>query len=181
MYIRSGEEKFGGFMRFIIFSDSHGSLANMREALKRNRTTQLDGIIFLGDGLKSAKELADETGIPLYAVAGNCDFDVDTAKKSTYEKLLEFDGVKVLIMHGHKYMVKLTGDIVNNYAKSLDADLLLYGHTHRRTDIYLPCEGGKKALRIFNPGSIALPQDGVNSFGLLEINGGKIYLSHGEI
>ena len=163
-------------MRFIIFSDSHGSLANMREALKRNRTTQLDGIIFLGDGLKSAKELADETGIPLYA-----DFDVDTAKKSTYEKLLEFDGVKVLIMHGHKYMVKLTGDIVNNYAKSLDADLLLYGHTHRRTDIYLPCEGGKKALRIFNPGSIALPQDGVNSFGLLEINGGKIYLSHGEI
>ena len=168
-------------MRFIIFSDSHGSLANMREALRRNRGSQLDGIIFLGDGLKSAVALADESGLPLYAVAGNCDTGVDLTDFDTFEKSFEFDGVKVLIVHGHKYLVKSTGDIVNNHARSVGADLLLYGHTHRRTDRYLPAEDGKKPLRIFNPGSIALPQDGVNSFGILEINGGNIYLSHGEI
>ena len=168
-------------MRFIIFSDSHGATDNMRRALERNRGTGLDGIIFLGDGIRGAKSLADEVGLPLYAVAGNCDSGVDAADKSTYEKLLEFDGVKVLIVHGHKYMVKLTGEVLNQYACSIGADVALYGHTHRRADNYLPAEDGKKPLRVFNPGSIGLPPDGVNSFGLLEIKDGTIYLSHGEI
>ena len=168
-------------MRFIIFSDSHGSVSNMREALRRNQGTKLDGIFFLGDGLKNAVSLAKEVGLPLYAVAGNCDTGVDLADFDTFEKSFEFEGIKILIVHGHKYLVKSTGNIVNNHARSVGADLLLYGHTHRRTDLYLPAEDGKKPLRIFNPGSIALPTDGVNSFGILEITNGNIYLSHGEI
>ncbi len=167
-------------MRFIIFSDSHGSLFNMREALRRNLKTQPDGIIFLGDGLNSAKDLAAESGIPLYAVAGNCDLGVDVTDHSTYEKLLEFDGRKILILHGHKYMVKSTSEIVNKYAMSRGADVLLYGHTHRRVETSVKYDDGR-VLHIFNPGSIALPPDGVNSFGILEIRGGEIYLSHGEI
>ena len=116
-------------MRFIIFSDSHGSISNMREALRRNAGTGLDGIIFLGDGLKSAKQLADESGLELYAVAGNCDFgpDIDPTRLDTYEKLLDFDGVKVLITHGHKYMVKTNGEVINKYARSKGADVVLYG------------------------------------------------------
>ena len=168
-------------MRFIIFSDSHGATENMRVALRRNRGTALDGIIFLGDGIRGAEQLASEAGLPLYAVAGNCDSGVDVTDQSIYEKLLEFDGVKVLIVHGHKYMVKLTGDVINERARAVGADLALYGHTHRRNDLYIPAEDGKKALRVFNPGSIGLPPDGVNSFGLLEIKDGTSYLSHGEL
>lgn len=168
-------------MRFIIFSDSHGSVANMREALSRNRKARLDGMIFLGDGLQSAQLLAEEEGLELFAVAGNCDFGVDVTKKETYERLLEFDGVKVLIVHGHKFMVKSTGDVVNNYARSLGADVVLYGHTHRRADSFDRGENGEKPLHSFNPGSIALPQTGANSFGILEISNRTVYLSHGEI
>ena len=168
-------------MRFIIFSDSHGATDNMRRALERNRGTGLDGMIFLGDGIRGAKALAAETGLPLYAVAGNCDSGVNVTDNSTYEQLLEFDGVKILIVHGHKYMVKLTGDVLNARAREVGADVVLYGHTHRKNDNYLPAEDGKKPLRVFNPGSIGLPPDGVNSFGLLEIKDGMIYLSHGEI
>lgn len=171
-------------MRFLIFSDSHGSIANMREAISRNRKTQIDGIIFLGDGLQSVQLLAEEEGIPLYAVAGNCDLGVDVTKRSTYEKLLEFDGVKLLIVHGHKFMVKSTGEIINNYARSVGADVVLYGHTHRRADNFDPGDGegsGCKPLRSFNPGSISLPQTGACSFGVMELVGGNIYLSHGEI
>lgn len=168
-------------MRFLIFSDSHGSAANMREALSRNRGTRLDGIIFLGDGLQSAQLLAEEEGLTLYSVAGNCDFGVDAAKKDTYEKLLDFDGVRVLIVHGHKFMVKSTSDIVNNYARSIGADLVLYGHTHRRADNFDSGDETRKPLHSFNPGSIALPMTGANSFGILEISNKNIYLSHGEI
>lgn len=172
-------------MRFIIFSDSHGSLSNMREAVRRNIAAGLDGIIFLGDGLRSARELADESGLTLYAVAGNCDFgaDIDSSRLDTYEKLLEFDGVKVFITHGHKFMVKSTGAIINKYALSKGADIVLYGHTHYRNDNRIPASdaNGERELRVFNPGSIALPPDGVNSFGLMEIRNGIVYLSHGEI
>ena len=170
-------------MRFIIFSDSHGSISNMREALRRNAGTGLDGIIFLGDGLKSAKQLADESGLELYAVAGNCDFgpDIDPTRLDTYEKLFDFDGVKVLITHGHKYMVKTNGEVINKYARSKGADVVLYGHTHRRNDNCIHGAEGEKDLRVFNPGSIALPRDSGDSFGLMEIKNGAVYLSHGEI
>lgn len=167
-------------MRFLIFSDSHGSASNMREAVRRNRDTNLDGIIFLGDGLKSAKEVADESKLELYAVAGNCDFGVDVTNSFTYEKLLAFEGYKIFIVHGHKYMVKSTGDIVNNRAISLGADILLYGHTHLRNDTTVKYND-ERILRIFNPGSISLPPDGIYSFGLLELTKSGIYLSHGEI
>lgn len=168
-------------MRFIIFSDSHGSQAKMYKALKTNISAGLEGMIFLGDGLKDAVQVAGATGVKLFSVAGNCDFGVDMTKKSTYEQLYDFDGKKVLIMHGHRYSVKSGIEAAADYARAKSADVLLFGHTHNRIETYLPPCDGKKALYLFNPGSITLPNDGICSFGLMEIRKDGILLSHGTV
>lgn len=147
----------------------------MREAVLRNVDAGLDGMLFLGDGLASAWEVARSYGLELYAVTGNCDAGVSVADRSTYEKLIELGGKKLLLIHGHRY----GGDSAVRLARSKGADLLMCGHTHRREDFYLSDE---PPLRVFNPGSISLPRDGGSpSFGLMEIRYGCLYLSHGEI
>ncbi|MCI8388301.1 MAG: YfcE family phosphodiesterase [Clostridiales bacterium] len=169
-------------MRFIIFSDSHGANALMNKAINLNIGAGLDGIIFLGDWLTGAKETAAEHGLTLYAVAGNCDFNVNVTNKHTYEQLLEFDGKRILICHGHRYHVKSGTDVAERYAQSHLADVLMYGHTHTRDERYIPpSDEYPHAMYVFNPGSISLPDNGIYSFGLMEIKDGNILLSHGEV
>ena len=165
-------------MRFIIFSDSHGFDFKMRKAIEANLGAGLDGMIFLGDGLAGAKQTAADFGLTLYAVAGNCDAGVDVTKSETYERMLEFDGIKVLILHGHRNFVKNDLMYAETYARKKGADVLLYGHTHIRDDRYVN-EG--RGLYVFNPGSITLPKDDFMSFGLMELRDGQIMLSHGKI
>ena len=169
-------------MRLIIFSDSHGANALMNKAISLNIDAGLDGMIFLGDGLSGAKQTANEFSLPLYAVAGNCDIGVNVADKHTDEQLLTFDGVKVLICHGHRYHVKSGTEFAERYAQSHCADVLMYGHTHKRDERYIPpSDEYPHAMYVFNPGSITLPDNGIYSFGLLEVKNGNILLSHGEV
>ena len=86
--------------------------------------------------------------------------------------------------HGHKYGVKRGIEVAAEAAIRKGADLLLYGHTHVPMEKYIP-QGETvgdvilpKPLRIFNPGSLG---DSEGSFGVIEIRGGSILMSHGRI
>ena len=151
----------------------------MKKTIELNLQSGLDGMIFLGDGLAGARKIADEYKLNFYGVAGNCDSDVNYADKNVFEQMLEFDGVRILIMHGHKYSVKSGTGVAEAYALAKGADILMYGHTHIRDERTLPPSDGKGRLYIFNPGSIFLPDDGRCSFGLCELRDGQILLSHG--
>lgn len=169
-------------MTIPIFSDSHGAgyrAEYVFERLKRCGDFPREAI-FLGDG---ASDIED--GIPkgceLYSVSGNCDvwtslFD-DNGNEIPEERLEFFGGLRVLMMHGHKYSVKsgIGGAIAR--ARALDADILLFGHTHTPffTEIAAD-ERHSKPLLVFNPGSL---RNG--SFGLLTVVDGKPLLSHGEL
>ena len=166
-------------MVYLVFSDSHGAVLNMKKVIDAQKD-KIDGVIFLGDNIADAEALMKAyPTLDFYGVAGNCDISSKFLAPECCEKLITLDGVKILMLHGHRQSVKSTLYVLEDYAKSRGADVVLFGHTHERCEKY--CLGGVKPLIMFNPGSAALPREGKPSFGVLTINDGHALTSHGEI
>ena len=172
-------------MKLLVLSDSHGHVDSVRRAVELNMDA--DAIIHLGDGYNDLKyvKLPD---VPVYTVRGNGeDWLTMRANDVPRELLLEFDGVKLLMMHGHTHSVKSGLDSATDHALEQGADALLFGHTHGALERYIPegsIVGGKKTERsiyIFNPGSIGEPKFGEPMFGIITIRDGKLLFSHGEV
>lgn len=161
-------------MDIAVFSDSHGKVSRMKKVIEN---CGADVVIFLGDGISDI-ELIEKTDrrrrIYTY-VRGNCDFsfsDVPTVKE------FEFECVRFLIMHGHTMNVKYGTELLEKYARSRNADIVLYGHTHTPDNRYLSGENGEKPLYVFNPGSIGDPFS--PSFGFIGISNGQIITNYTE-
>lgn len=172
-------------MTLIVISDSHGRVDKIEAAVTLNKNAS--GILFLGDGLRDL-DRAELFGIPVISVRGNCDFlGFSSLSSAPEEQTVRFGEYNIMMMHGHSRYVKSGDSRAAAHAAQAGADLLLYGHTHERRDVYIPPEeeiGGvtlTKPLRIFNPGSIGAPRDGRYSFGIITIRGRDILTSHGEI
>ena len=119
--------------RVLIMSDSHGNVENMVTAVEKENP---DMIIHLGDCVTDAVRLNNRFPQITFAnVPGNCDYS-----DGKTEKILNIDGYKVLICHGHTYNVKIT---------------------------YLPLEC-HASVSLFNPGSIGAPAWGkAPSYGVI--------------
>ncbi|MBQ8248821.1 MAG: YfcE family phosphodiesterase [Clostridia bacterium] len=166
-------------MSYLIFSDSHGTYKSMKAVIDRT-PDKIDGVIFLGDVYSDIENI--EEAYPLlsvYAVAGNCDFGLKFLSPIYQERMIDIDGVRVLILHGHMQSVKSGTIELEAYARRKDADVVLYGHTHERDNRYIG--SGKKPLYVFNPGSVSRPRDGEPSFGVLTVKNGQVLLSHGNV
>ena len=112
-------------MKLLVLSDSHGNVDNMARAVELTRPRH---ILHLGDCLRDAQALHERfPDIPMDTVPGNCDWGSFDAP----ERLLEFDGVRVLMMHGHTRNVKSSPLAAQYAAREYGADVLLFGHTHR--------------------------------------------------
>ncbi|MFQ7714249.1 MAG: metallophosphoesterase family protein [Agathobacter rectalis] len=68
-----------------------------------------------------------------------------------YRGLIDIDGYKVLMCHGHTYGVKMSYMHLELHAKEVGADLALFGHTHK---LFYDKHNG---LAMMNPGSIGAP------------------------
>lgn len=146
-------------MKIAVFSDSHGHAEPMINAVY---AVKPDMILFLGDGLRDLREVSDTfPKIPIRAVKGNCDFGAAELEKDEFI----CEGKRIIMTHGHMYNVKLGYSAIVNMACCSGADILLFGHTHRK--FYSVVEG----LHVINPGSVG---SGMNPFGVIEIKNGKI-------
>ena len=174
-----------GCMTVLILSDTHRNRERLKKVLDLHRDA--DAIIHLGDGYGdfAGFDLGD---IPLYRVRGNCDEESDDFGTLPDECIAEIGGVKIMMVHGHRYGVKEEKPIrLMSYAAEKGVDVVLFGHTHIPMSDHLNAGDRigirqvKKTLHIFNPGSLGNPQDGGKpSFGVLTIRGGQILLSHGQ-
>ena len=82
--------------RVLVLSDSHGNVGNMIRAVKREEP---DMILHLGDCVVDADALRREfPHTTMVNVPGNCDFS-----RGDTERLIDIDGYKVLMCHGHTY------------------------------------------------------------------------------
>lgn len=135
-------------MVLLILSDSHGHLDNMYQAIERSSP---DAIVHLGDCWRDSLRLqARYPDLPLFQVAGNCDFDLTAPR----QKVISLEGHQILLCHGDRYGVKssLTG-LRELSQKHPEVELILFGHTHRPTTENL----GR--IILLNPGSIGSPHN----------------------
>ena len=162
-------------MKLIVISDTHGHAdERIERVLQMHR--DCDAVLFLGDGIRDLLGLDVRN---LFVVRGNCDFycpdDVPT------ERFLTFDGVKILMMHGHTHSVKSGTARLEAYARARGADAVLYGHTHVKEERYCRGHGEEKGIYLFNPGSLGEPRGDAPSFGVIEIKKGQLLLSLGYL
>lgn len=166
----------------LILSDSHGKIDAIGQVLQRSRP---DLILFCGDGLRDLTALT--LPCPVYAVRGNCDvFTVPGFEDAGDDLCLTIDGVKLLMTHGHRYGVKGGLGALVSHAVRLEADGVIFGHTHAPLEMTLRPESGyasldvplTKPLYVFNPGSLG---DFAHSFGTLTVKGGVPLFGHGTL
>ena len=146
--------------RILVFSDSHGHTDYITSAIER---IPADLIVHLGDKVYDIEKVSyiyDDLSFEY--VSGNCDFD--SYLPST--KIIEAEGFRILLTHGHPYNVKQSLLSLKSYAIENNVDCILYGHTHISECSY------ENGMLILNPGSGSVPGD--ESFGVIEIEGGKI-------
>ncbi|TYP51328.1 metallophosphoesterase [Thermosediminibacter litoriperuensis] len=150
-------------MRIGVLSDTHGLLHFIEKAVKVMEPVDL--ILHAGDVSADADFLREAYNYRVYGVSGNC----DTGSEYPGERLIELEGKKILLTHGHGYRVKYGYERLLARAKELFADAVVFGHTH--------CPENTRVgnVLIFNPGSPALPRCGAGrTFGVLEIRDGDI-------
>lgn len=152
-------------MKVLVISDTHGYIYNARKAIDRNPGVQM--VLHLGDYYRDALQLSQlYPNIKLEYVYGNCDMGVSGV---CAEKVIEIEGKKIFMTHGHRYSVKWDHSRILEKAEENRADLVLYGHTH------VSLIDSMKNILIVNPGSISESRsDRPESYAVLDISNGRI-------
>lgn len=150
-------------MRIGLVSDTHGNVQALRKIAQQAPFVEL--WLHAGDHWQEANVLTNLTGLRVIAVQGNTDAKSEEVKLDEY---LEFEGFKIWLTHGHRY---IEGDVKSSlgfWAKHLDQNICVFGHTH------IPmCEYYGDNLLV-NPGSPARPRGGSEpSFAVLTLNRGE--------
>lgn len=127
--------------KILVFSDSHGNTRLMEEVV--GRETDADLILHLGDNTRDAYKLTQITQIPVVIIKGNTDHTEDPE-----ELVLERDGFKLLLTHGHRYRIKSGLQTLYYRCREVEAHMALYGHSH------VPGNEEIGGVVFFNPGSI---------------------------
>lgn len=169
----------------LVLSDTHGRRYAIDEVMDR-LTFRPSAVLFLGDGLRdlSVLDAPRYEGIDLYAVAGNCDSFGVLTEDVPSERMVDVDGCRILMMHGHTRSVGSGQTRAIYRAAELGADVLLFGHTHRPCSYTVSADKmpSGKMLTVGNPGSLGEPRDGGEpSFGVLTVRDGVPLFSHGSL
>jgi putative phosphoesterase len=135
-------------MKIGVVSDTHGKSVLLHRALEK--LGKMDVLIHLGDHCSDAADLEQSLNFPVVYVKGNCDFYANVPDALN----LTFGGKKFYIVHGHQFQVNYSLDRLIYKGLEVDADVVLYGHTHIPQVYY---EGN---LLVLNPGSTACPRSG---------------------
>ena len=160
-------------MKILVFSDSHGKSSRMNDIIK-SLHDEIELVLFLGDCIKDFEDFCyiypKKQFIP---VLGNCDFFNNSVP---IERLVEIDGKKIFMSHGHRYGVKSGHEKIVSAAQKHNANICLYGHSH------MPNNTFTNGIHLMNPGSISEPR-GVDypSYGVIEIVDGRVDLRIVEV
>lgn len=151
--------------KILVMSDTHGDTTLAEKALRTN--PDVDIVIHLGDYCKDVNRLQQlYPDIRFEYVYGNCDFMIGNVP---VEKLIEVEGQRIFLTHGHRYSVKWGIEKLQDKAHNDNIQLLLFGHTHMQQLTYGP------GHIILNPGSISEPRgNDEESYAIVIIDNEKI-------
>jgi len=132
-------------MKLLVISDSHGRLSALQEvAALCNRDKTFAGVIHLGDFERDARYIQKLIKQPVYSVCGNCDW----GSRGDSDLVQMFDGVRILMTHGHAYRVKMYLLPLAYRAQEIEVRAALFGHTHAQ---FMGYEAG---VLLLNPGAL---------------------------
>ncbi|MGM9647852.1 MAG: metallophosphoesterase family protein [Eubacteriales bacterium] len=157
-------------MKLIVFSDSHGVNYGMLEAMTLHPGAGC--YLHLGDGAPEFAELCQSRGLPFAAVRGNCDFACDLPLELT----LNFGGFTFYLTHGHICGAKSSTAGLRARGREAGADVILFGHTHEALSDY--DSDSTQPYYLFNPGAVGRSYGARPSYGIIEIKGKNLLLSH---
>ncbi|MBE6700987.1 MAG: metallophosphoesterase [Ruminococcaceae bacterium] len=151
-------------MKILVFSDSHLNTSNMTSIINHYKG-EISLIVHLGDMYSDFEKIKIAfPNVPTVAVKGNNDFFEVVPESEVFST---FAGVKCFFTHGHRYNVKggLAGISVR--ARALNADLVLFGHTH------LPLKETRGKTLFINPGTVGTNY-GKATFALIELDNSSV-------
>jgi len=155
-------------MKICVFSDTHGHISQIKDRLI-HLDQEVDAFWFLGDYAKDGRALKKILKKEIYIVKGNCDLH----SQEPEDQILEVEGKRVLLTHGHRYNVKNTLTTIYLKAKSCKVDLVCFGHTHMAVNVK------EDGIVLFNPGSPTSPRGNVHpSMGMIIIREESILCEH---
>ena len=163
-------------MKILVFSDTHGNPGFMQKAIADHLNHGgIGALIHLGDGWRDFADLQKlYPDIPAYAVRDNCD-EWSGACKLPPVQLVELDGMRFYLTHGHHSHVKNGLENAAAAAAREGAHVLLYGHTHLRNDSHEDTVYGR--IRCINPGSAGAGY--APSYATLELVNGQLLCGFG--
>lgn len=166
-------------MRLLIASDLHGSLASLQFLIEKAKDLNPDMVVLLGDlvyhgprnplpnsyntiGVLNEMPTLEDLPMPIMAVRGNCDAEVDVTLlpfRMPDNAWLDVDDLRIFAIHGH-----LIPD--NPPVPGIpQGTVILRGHTH------IPRGETIDGIHFWNPGSLSLPKGGFPaSYGIYEDN-----------
>ena len=144
-------------MKYLIFSDLHGSIESLEIIIEKYHKHNCDKLICLGDVLyhgprndlplnynpKAVIKLINEYKDNILCIQGNCDAEVDQMVLNfplIKDYLLDLEGKEVYLCHGH-------------HLENINHSIILHGHTHI---MGVKEDDGKTYI---NPGSITIPKE----------------------
>lgn len=145
-------------IKILVVSDTH---RHFTDVIEQQRTDPHDVMIHLGDLVDDARELERQLHMPVVYVRGNNDWQQDVP----WERVLDYSGIRILVVHGHREFVGTGLDRLARSAVKNGCSAALFGHTHRRADETL------QGVRLLNPGALYLPRDGIPSMLSLTLDG----------
>ena len=111
-------------MQIVVVSDVHGNDYALWQVLEAESAQH---VFCLGDGVREYETVADSNPDRIFhIVAGNCDW----AGGYPTVGIESLGGKRIVFMHGHTKHVKQTLEPALALAREMDADVLLFGHTH---------------------------------------------------
>lgn len=149
-------------MKIGVVSDTHMMKRYMDKTIPYLK--ECDLIIHAGDNFSDSKYLHSMTNVGIMAVKGNCDFD-----NVEEELLFEIEDKNIFLCHGDRYGVKYGLDEIEDKAKEVEANIVIFGHTHTPLCIE------KDNILYINPGSVSLPRNvAYRSFVILDIEENEV-------
>ncbi|MEQ8201283.1 MAG: metallophosphoesterase [Syntrophomonadaceae bacterium] len=135
-------------------ADTHGQTDLI---ISRLDLVQPDYLLFAGDFYRDGRTIARKLKIEATIVAGNC----DSSYRDRQEQVVSLQNRRFLLIHGHQYGVKNTLNRLYYYARELEVDAVVFGHTHspfceRVGDIWMINPGSPVRPRLSGQGSYAL-------------------------
>lgn len=145
------------YKKIAVLGDTHNHVEKLAEIFKRQ---DIQYFLFTGDYYSDALKLSKELGLEFTGVAGNCDI-ISGKTGLPLEEYIHMGGKRIYLLHGHQYRVKEGLNVLYYRALELEADIVIFGHTH------IPFYEKIDNILFLNPGSASKPRQGTRGTYML--------------